>query len=50
MNKDYQGGGAKSSTVKTKGGKTKYKSFVSKTLYDANSSKDRDHDGITCER
>ncbi|MFJ7974820.1 excalibur calcium-binding domain-containing protein [Peribacillus sp. NPDC096379] len=50
LNKDYSGGVAKSSTVKNKGGKTNYKPYVSKALYDANSSKDRDKDGIACER
>lgn len=33
-----------------KGGKTKYKPTVSAKLYAANKSKDRDKDGITCER
>ncbi len=50
MNKVYKGGVAKSSKVKNKGGKTKYKPFVSKPLYDANKTKDRDKDGIACER
>ncbi|MDR7240860.1 hypothetical protein J2Y02_005598, partial [Neobacillus drentensis] len=38
------------SKVKNKGGKTKYKPYVSKALYDANKSRDRDHDFIACER
>ncbi len=50
LNKAYKGGVAKSSSVKNKGGKTKYKPYVSKALYDANKSKDRDKDGIACER
>jgi hypothetical protein len=50
LNKDYKGGVARSSTVKNKGGKTKYKPFVSKALYDANSKSDRDKDFIACER
>ena len=50
LNKDYKGGVALSSSVKNKGGKTKYKPYVSKALYDANKSKDRDKDGIACER
>ncbi|MRX73081.1 hypothetical protein GJU40_13110 [Bacillus lacus] len=50
LNKVYKGGVARSSSVKNKGGKTKYKPFVSKALYDANSGKDRDKDGIACER
>lgn len=50
LNKDYKGGVARSATVKNKGGKTKYKPFVSKELYDANKSRDRDKDLIACER
>lgn len=50
LNKDYKGGVAKSSSTKNKGGKTKYKPYVSKALYDANKGKDRDKDGIACER
>ncbi|PKR84659.1 excalibur calcium-binding domain-containing protein [Heyndrickxia camelliae] len=50
LNKVYKGGVARSSSVKNKGGKTHYKPFVSKALYDANKSKDRDHDFIACER
>jgi len=50
LNKDYKGGVAKSSSVKNKGGKTNYKPHVSKDLYEANKGKDRDKDGIACER
>jgi hypothetical protein len=50
LNKDYTGGIARTSKVKNKGGKTKYKPFVSKALYDANDSRDRDKDFIACER
>lgn len=50
LNKDYKGGVARSSSAKNKGGKTKYKPHVSKALYDANKSKDRDKDLIACER
>jgi len=50
LNKDYKGGVARSASVKNKGGKTHYKPFVSKALYDANKGKDRDHDLIACER
>ncbi|PSL41836.1 excalibur calcium-binding domain-containing protein [Planomicrobium soli] len=50
LNKDYKGGVARTSSVKNKGGKTNYKPFVSKALYDANKSKDRDKDLIACER
>ncbi|GAB0168201.1 excalibur calcium-binding domain-containing protein [Lysinibacillus sp. CTST325] len=50
LNKDYKGGVAKDANVKNKGGKTKYAPFVSAELYKANASKDRDKDGIACER
>jgi len=50
LNKVYSGGVANSASIKNKGGKTKYKPFVSLELYNANSSKDRDKDGIACER
>ncbi|GGN91168.1 excalibur calcium-binding domain-containing protein [Saccharibacillus kuerlensis] len=50
LNKDYKGGVAKSAGVKNKGGKTKYKPFVSAELYKANKSKDRDRDFIACEK
>lgn len=50
LNKDYKGGVAKDSTVKNKGGETKYKPHVSASLYKANKSKDRDKDGIACEK
>ncbi|NBD27984.1 excalibur calcium-binding domain-containing protein [Paenibacillus glycinis] len=50
LNKAYKGGVARSASVKNKGGKTKYKPFVSQALYDANSKSDRDKDGIACEK
>jgi hypothetical protein len=50
LNKDYPGGVAQSANVKNKGGKTKYKPYVSKALYDANKKSDRDKDLIACER
>ncbi|CAM3830349.1 excalibur calcium-binding domain-containing protein [Mesobacillus thioparans] len=50
LNKVYKGGIARNSKVKNKGGKTKYKPFVSKKLYDANKKRDRDKDLIACER
>lgn len=50
LNKDYKGGVAESSSSKNKGGKTKYKPTVSKELYTANKGKDRDKDGIACEK
>lgn len=50
LNKDYKGGVARTSSVKNKGGKTKYKPHVSKALYDANKKSDRDKDFIACEK
>jgi hypothetical protein len=50
LNADYPGGVAQAANVKNKGGKTKYKPFVSKALYDANKKSDRDKDFIACER
>jgi hypothetical protein len=50
LNKAYKGGVARTSSVKNKGGKTKYKPFVSKGLYDANKKSDRDKDFIACEK
>jgi hypothetical protein len=50
LSKVYKGGVARSSSVKNKGGKTKYKPFVSKELYAANTKLDRDKDFIACEK
>lgn len=50
LNKVYKGGVAKNSSTKNEGGKTKYKPHVSASLYEANKSKDRDKDGIACEK
>lgn len=50
LNKDYKGGVAKLKTTKNKGSKTYYKPYVSKDLYNKNKSRDRDKDGIACER
>lgn len=50
LNKTYKGGVAKTKTTKNKGGKTKYKPYANSSLYEANKSKDRDKDGIACER
>lgn len=50
LNKAYKGGVAKSKSVKNKGGKTYYRPYVSASLYRANATKDRDKDGIACER
>lgn len=49
LNKRYKGGAARKG-AKNKGGKTKFKPFVSNALYAANKSKDRDKDGIACEK
>ncbi|MCG7337105.1 excalibur calcium-binding domain-containing protein [Sporosarcina sp. ACRSM] len=50
LNKVYPGGVARSASIKNKGGKTKYKPFVSQALYDTNKKSDRDKDLIACER
>jgi hypothetical protein len=50
INKIYPGGIAKASTVKNKGGATKYKPFVNQKLYELNKKSDRDKDFIACER
>ena len=52
LNKKYSGGVAKSMAAKNKAvaGGVKYAPVVNKALYDANSSKDRDKDGVACEK
>lgn len=50
LNKVYKGGVARNTKVKNKGGKTKYKPYISQALYDANKKSDRDKDLIACER
>lgn len=51
LNVKYPGGVALSANVKNKGGKTKFKPFVSPELYNRHKKKlDRDNDGIACER
>lgn len=50
LNKVYPGGVAKAANVKNKGGKTKFKPFVSQKLYMVNSKSDRDKDLIACEK
>jgi hypothetical protein len=50
LNKVYPGGVAKSKTSVNRGGSTKYAPRVSASIYSENKSKDRDHDGIACER
>jgi hypothetical protein len=49
LNKVYKGGVARPG-AKNKGGKTRYTPFFNQALYDANKSRDRDKDGIACER
>lgn len=49
LNKVYPGGVAKPGAV-NQGGKTKYTPKYNAALYAANSSKDRDKDGIACEK
>ena len=43
-------GGVERPGAKQKGGKLRYKPYLSLALYNANKSLDRDHDGIACER
>lgn len=60
MQKTYKGGVAKKAGLKNRTGydengkpiykKTQYVAHVSLATYDANKSKDRDKDGIACER
>jgi hypothetical protein len=50
LNKTYPGGVAKSSKVKNKGGTTKLKPIVNAKVYAENIGKDRDNDGIACEK
>lgn len=50
LNKVYPGGVAKSSKAKNKGGATNYAPEVNSKIYEANKGKDRDKDGIACER
>ena len=50
LNKVYPGGVAKSKSSKNKGGSTNYSPTVNAKVYAENSSKDRDKDGIACEK
>ena len=50
LNKVYPGGVAKNSKVRNKGGKTKVVPSVKPAIYKKNASKDRDKDGIACEK
>jgi hypothetical protein len=50
LNKVYKGGVAKKSGIVNQGGKTKYAPKVSAKIYAENKTKDRDGDGIACEK
>lgn len=50
LNKVYPGGVSKSSKAVNKGGKTKQTPTVNLKVYNDNKTKDRDKDGIACER
>lgn len=50
LNAVYPGGVAKNSKVTNKGGATNNTPSVKPKIYKANASKDRDKDGIACER
>lgn len=50
LNEVYPGGVAKSSKVKNQGGKTRHQPKVDAKIYEANKTKDRDKDGIACEK
>ena len=49
LNKVYPGGVAKSAKWVNKGGKIKKTPVVNAKVYNENSSKDRDKDGIACD-
>jgi len=50
LNKVYPGGVAESSSVRNKGGDTKKPPTVNAKVYSENKTKDRDRDGIACEK
>jgi hypothetical protein len=50
LNKVYPGGVAKNAKVTNQGGETKNAPVVKPAVYKKNASKDRDKDGIACER
>lgn len=50
LNKVYPGGVAKSKSSTNRGGSVKYAAKISPSLYKENKTKDRDGDGIACER
>lgn len=50
LNQVYPGGVSKSAKSVNKGGKTRNSPTVNPKVYAANASKDRDKDGIACEK
>lgn len=50
LNKVYPGGVAKASSSVNKGGATKLTPVVNAKVYKENAGKDRDNDGIACEK
>lgn len=50
LNAKYPGGVAKSASTVNRGGETKLMPFVSAKIYKENRTKDRDKDGIACEK
>ena len=50
LNEVYPGGVAKNSAATNKGGATNYTPILKPKIYKANASKDRDKDGLACER
>ena len=50
LNSVYPGGVAKNARAINKGGETKNTPVVKPSIYKKNASKDRDKDGIACER
>lgn len=50
LNKVYPGGVSKMTSTVNKGGKTKLTPVVNAKVYAENKSKDRDGDGIACEK
>jgi hypothetical protein len=50
LNRTYPGGVAKSKGTTNKGGKTKKTPTVNAKVYAENKGKDRDGDGIACEK
>lgn len=50
MNRVYPGGVSLTKNAVNRGGKIKYRPAFNAAVYKANKSKDRDGDGIACER